>query len=112
MADSIFPSGSELQVNIGWVSGNGRAILRLQQDRNLVLYKDNQPAFQAPNAFGNGSTAVMQDDGNFVLYGLNGEPVWASNTSGFPGADLAVQDDGNVVVYQNGNALWASNTGD
>jgi hypothetical protein len=46
MADSIFPAGSELQVNIGWVSGNGRAILRLQQDRNLVLYKDNQPAFQ------------------------------------------------------------------
>ena len=112
MADSIFPAGSELQVNIAWVSGNGRAILRLQQDRNLVLYKDNQPVFQAPNAFGNGSTAIMQDDGNFVLYGLNGEPVWASNTGGSPGADLAVQDDGNMVVYQNGNALWASNTGD
>jgi hypothetical protein len=46
MANSIFQSGSGLGLNIGWVSGNGRAILRLQQDRNLVLYKDSQPAFQ------------------------------------------------------------------
>jgi hypothetical protein len=112
MADSIFQARSELGLNIAWVSGNGRAILRLQQDRNLVLYKDNQPAFQAPNAFGNGNTAIMQDDGNFVLYDQNDEPVWASGTGGFPGADLAVQDDGNLVVYLNGNALWASNTGD
>lgn len=104
MAASIFQAGSELGLNIGWVSGNGRAILRLQQDRNLVLYKDNQPAFQAPNAFGNGNTAIMQDDGNFVLYDQNNQPVWASGTSGNPGADLAVQDDGNLVVYLNGNA--------
>ena len=112
MADSIFQVGSELGLNIGWISGNGRTRLQLQQDRNLVLYKDNQPAFQAPNAFGRGNTAVMQGDGNFVLYDQNGEPVWASGTNGFPGADLAVQDDGNLVVYLDGNALWASNTGD
>ena len=65
---------------MAWTSGNGQAILRLQQDRNLVLYKDNNPAFQAPNAFGRGNTAIMQDDGNFVLYDQNNEPVWASNT--------------------------------
>ena len=62
-----------------------------------MLYKDNTPAFQAPNAFGNGNTAIMQDDGNFVLYGLNGEPVWASNTSGFPGADLAARTAGGLA---------------
>jgi hypothetical protein len=116
MADSIFQAGSELGLNIAWVSGNGRAILRLQQDRNLVLYKDTggsfSPVFQAPNAFGNGNTAIMQDDGNFVLYDQNNQPVWASGTAGNPGADLAVQEDGNLVVYLNGNALWASNTGD
>ena len=113
MANSIFPAGSELDINIGWISGNGRAILRLQQDRNLVLYKDSNPAYQAPNAFSRGNTAIMQDDGNFVLYDVNNEPVWASNTVGFPGAYLAVQEDGNLVVYnQDGNALWATNTGD
>ena len=113
MADSIWPAGSALQpLNVAWTSGNGRAILRLQEDRNLVLYKDNQAAYAAPNAWSRGNAAVMQDDGNFVLYDQNGEPVWASNTGGNPGAYLAVQDDGNMVVYQDGSPLWASNTGD
>ncbi len=112
MADSIFLAGSELQLNEGWISGSGRTVLRLQQDRNLVLYKDGNPAYQAPDAFGNGNTAIMQDDGNFVLYNQNNQPVWASGTAGNPGADLAVQEDGNLVVYLNGNALWATNTGD
>ena len=113
MADSIWLAGSVLApLNVAWTSGNGRAILRLQEDRNLVLYKDNQAAYQAPNAWSRGNTAIMQDDGNFVLYDENGEPVWASNTGGNPGAYLAVQDDGNVVVYQGGSPLWATNTGD
>ena len=111
MANSNFPAGSELDINIGWVSGNGQTILRLQQDRNLVLYKGGSPAYQAPNAYSNGNTAIMQDDGNFVLYDVNNEPVWASNTAGNPGAYLAVQEDGNLVVYnQDGNPLWAANT--
>ena len=116
MADSIFVAPSELQLNEAWVSGNGATFLRLQQDRNLVVYKVRtggsfSAVFQAPNAFGNGNTAIMQDDGNFVLYDQNNQPVWASGTSGNPGAHLAVQDDGNVVVYLNGNPLWATNTG-
>jgi hypothetical protein len=111
-ADSIFAAGSELGINIGWVSGNGQTILRLQQDRNLVLYKDNSPAYQAPNAWNNGNIAIMQDDGNLVLYDVNNGPVWASNTAGNPGAFLSVQDDGNLVVRdQNNNPLWATNTG-
>src|ERR1700760_4941931 len=45
MADSIWPAGFVLQpLNVAWTSGTGRAILRLQEDRNLVLYKDNQAA--------------------------------------------------------------------
>jgi hypothetical protein len=109
-ADSIFGVGSVLQINEGWISGSGRTVLRLQQDRNLVLYIDGKPAYQAPNAFGNGNTAIMQDDGNFVLYDQNNDPVWASGTAGNPGADLAVQEDGNLVVYLNSNPLWATNT--
>ena len=109
-ADSIFGVGSVLQINEGWISGSGRTVLRLQQDRNLVLYIDGKPAYQAPNAFGNGNTAIMQDDGNFVLYDQNNDPVWASGTAGNPGADLAVQEDGNLVVYLNSDPLWATNT--
>ncbi len=43
-ADSIFGAGSVLQINEGWISGSGRTVLRLQQDRNLVLYLDGNPA--------------------------------------------------------------------
>ena len=55
MANSIFPAGSELEINLGWISGNGQTILRLQQDQNLVLYANNSPAYEAPNAYGNGN---------------------------------------------------------
>ena len=113
MADSIWRAESILSpVNVGWTSGNGRAILRLQEDRNLVLYKDNKAVFRAPNAVGRGHSAKMQSDGNFVLYDQHNAPVWASNTAGSPGAYLAIQDDGNMVVYRkDGHPLWATNTG-
>ncbi len=56
--DSIFQAGSELGINIGWVSGNGQTILRLQRDRDLVLYKNNSRAYQAPNAYASSQPAV------------------------------------------------------
>ena len=113
MDDSFFLAGSALQRNQAWTSGNGRAVLRLQQDGNLVLYKDGRAAWQAVGAWPNGSSAVMQADGNFVVYAADGSPLWASGTWGYPGAYLAVQDDGNAVVYTaDGVPVWATNTGD
>lgn len=111
-ADTLIHPTATLRKNQAWTSGNGRAILRLQQDGNLVLYKDNRPAWQAPGAYPNGDHAVMQEDGNFVLYDRGGRPLWASDTWR-KGAYLAVQDDGNVVVYdKDRRPVWATNTGD
>jgi len=63
MANNIWPAGSVLQpLNVAWTSGNGRAILRLQEDRNLVLYKDGKAVYQAPSAFARGNAAITQDD--------------------------------------------------
>lgn len=113
MSNSIYPAGSKLLINQAWCNSTGRTILRLQEDRNLVLYKDGNPVWQAANAWGHGDVAKVQDDGNFVLYDEGGNPIWASNTSGNPGAYLAIQDDGNLVVYtKDGTPLWATNTGD
>ena len=113
MTDSIWRAESVLgPLNVAWTSGNGRAILRLQEDRNLVLYKDNKAVFHAPNAVGRGNSAKMQSDGNFVLYDQHNAPVWASNTAGSPGAYLAIQDDGNMAVYRKDHhPLWSTNTG-
>ena len=85
----------------------------LPANYDLVLYKDNKPAWQAENAWSHGNTLKVQSDGNVVLYDEGGHPVWASNTEGNDGAYLAVQDDGNAVVYDKaGEPIWATNTGD
>ncbi|GAA2253312.1 hypothetical protein GCM10010430_41340 [Kitasatospora cystarginea] len=111
-SDSHFYPPATLNKNQAWTSGNGRTVLRVQEDGNFVLYKDGRPAWQAPGAWPNGNAAVMQEDGNFVLYDRNGHPLWASNTW-HRGAYVAVQDDGNVVVYDHNNRpVWATNTGD
>ncbi|MGW0885554.1 hypothetical protein [Streptomyces sp. NPDC002671] len=112
MSDTIINAGSKLNMNQEWASGDGRTVLRLQDDRNLVLYRAGEPTWAAKNTRFKAEYAIMQDDGNFVAYDQNDDPVWASNTGGSYGAHLAVQDDGNLVVYQDGSPLWATDTGD
>jgi hypothetical protein len=42
---------------------------------------------------------VLQGDGNLVLYGPQGQPLWASNTAGHSDVwDAVMQGDGNFVV--------------
>ncbi|GAB3971228.1 hypothetical protein GCM10029978_046020 [Actinoallomurus acanthiterrae] len=111
-SDTIIRPVATLYRNQAWTSGNGRTILRLQQDGNLVLYKDGKPAWQAPNTWSHADSAVFQQDGNFVAYASGGRPVWASGTW-HKGAYLAVQDDGNLVIYNSDRQpVWATNTGD
>jgi hypothetical protein len=111
-SDSRFSAPATLGKNQAWTSGNGRAILRVQSDGNVVLYKDNRPAWQAPNVYPNADRLVMQEDGNLVIYNKAGKALWAAGTWQ-KGHYLAVQDDGNVVVYNKSNQpVWATNTGD
>ncbi|MFJ2913491.1 hypothetical protein ACIO8F_29610 [Streptomyces sp. NPDC087228] len=111
-SDSRFYAPATLGKNQAWTSGNGRTILRVQSDGNVVVYKDNRPAWQAPNVYPNADHLVMQEDGNFVIYNRAGKAIWAAGTW-HKGRYLAVQDDGNVVVYNNANQpVWATNTGD
>ncbi|MFI5938923.1 hypothetical protein ACIBCB_01440 [Streptomyces uncialis] len=111
-SDNIIRPRATICKNQAWTSGNGRAVLRLQEDGNFVLYKDGRAAWQAPNTWSRGNCAVFQEDGNFVVYDSEGKAVWAAGTWN-KGAYLAVQDDGNVVVYdRNNRPVWATNTGD
>ncbi|QHS58788.1 M57 family metalloprotease [Chitinophaga agri] len=93
-------------------SEDGRFILVLQGDGNLVLYYYNVALWNS-GTYGNpGITkAIMQGDGNLVLYDNNFVPYWSSGTSAYPGSYLVLQNDGNLVVYQGATARWASNTG-
>lgn len=92
-------------------SGNGQYVLVMQDDGNLVLYKDgNQPLWSTRTAGTDCRTAVMQSDGNFVVYHVNGSPGWASNTAGKPGCFIVMQNDGNLVIYQPNCPVFATNT--
>lgn len=73
-------------------------------------YLTGQSTWAANTNGSGANLCIMQDDGNLVIYKDNNIPVWSSGTYGHPGAYLRVQDDGNVVIYSGGNPLWASNT--
>lgn len=112
MADRLHPNQT-LTSGQGITSNDGRCLLVMQADGNLVLYESipgGRRPLWASNTGAGGSRAVMQGDGNLVVYAPSNQPLWASNT-GTPGAILVLQDDANTVVYApDGRALWASNT--
>ncbi len=104
-----------LNVNQSVTSCDGRFVLVMQGDGNLVLYQRIGQGIQAlwhtrTNGT-NANRAIMQGDGNFVVYDAQNRARWNSRTYNNPGATLAVQNDGNVVVYSaQGRALWHTGT--
>ena len=60
--------------------GSGPYHLVLQEDRNLVVYRNAGSVIWTTHTHGRGEAParlVMQDDGNIVIYGNNGKVTWA-----------------------------------
>lgn len=96
-AKNILRAGERLMP--GQQLEKGPYVFVMQQDGNLVLYKNGKPLW-ASNTDGRAvQNLIMQNDGNLVMYGYNNKPVWASGTNGKDGAYLILQSDGNVVIY-------------
>ncbi len=108
----LLRAGQELLTGDQRYSCDGRFLLVMQGDGNLVLYWVGQLALWSSNTTGTGANrAVLLDDGNFVVLDTSGTPYWSSGTSGLTGAFVGVQNDGNLVVYDGGSTpYWASNT--
>jgi len=104
-------SNELLSVGQSRASCDGRFVLAMQGDGNLVLYQAGRALWATMTNGRGGSFAAMQGDGNFVLYTAVGSPLFHTNTSRFGGAWLAIQNDGNLVIYQGSTPRWASNTG-
>jgi hypothetical protein len=88
---------------------NGKYLLRMQGDGNLVAYDSRGKALWGSDTAGSGAVeCVMQSDGNLVLRDKKGKAVWATYTDGFKNSKLAIQNDGNLVLYnERGLAVWA-----
>lgn len=101
-----------LEPGQGLASRNGRTVLWVQGDGNLVLYRDGEATWASDTDGQPVAFLAMQSDGNLVLYAPNGEATWASGTDGATATRLVVQDDGNAVIYGSTGPVWASNTVD
>jgi hypothetical protein len=89
-------------------SGDGRYVLYMQGDGNLVLWSPGGRIQWASGARTNLSGALQQSDGNLVVYA---SPLWASNHTSSGTFQLRLQNDGNAVVYYStGVALWSTGT--
>ncbi len=91
---------------------SARAVLYMQYDGNLVLYKDNQAVWASgTNGSGPEAVAEFQGDGNLVVYAGQRRAVWASGSFGHDGSTLVLQGDANmVIVDRNGSPVWATGT--
>ena len=107
--DSLQP-GQALVVNTQLTSGNGRYVLALQRDGNLVIYGQSGALWSASTWSHPSAVLVMQGDGNLVIYGPVSEVIWTSGTYGHPGAALYMQGDGNLVIYDQSGPIWTSGT--
>jgi len=119
-AISIQPIPSYLESDTGLRVGqelrslNGRFILKMQEDGNVVLYdNDNGMPLWATNTNGsNANYLEMQGDGNLVLYTVDGA-IWSSQTASdqvTKNYTLLLQDDGNLVIYRDEIPIWATDT--
>lgn len=125
-ARCVTPAQGGVRVNSdpgGYLSGDRRFFLTVQDDENVVLHF-------FPSGYGNaGPDTILwasrtnrnywyamrlefQSDGNLVAYENNtGYARWSSNTSENPGAKLNVQNDGNVLIRNSaGSPIWSTNT--
>ncbi|WP_380283733.1 hypothetical protein [Kitasatospora purpeofusca] len=102
------PGNTSIGRNQAWYSPDGRVVLAMQGDGNVVLYRDNKPLWVAPGAMPDGNALVMQGDGNLVVYSAAGTPLWNSRTGGRWGAELDIYNEGLIAVALDGKALWTS----
>ncbi|MCP4810724.1 MAG: peptidoglycan DD-metalloendopeptidase family protein [Proteobacteria bacterium] len=101
-----------LFANEGIESCDGRFTLLMQDDGNLVLYKNGSGALWNAGTHGNaGAAAVLQADGNLVVYSAWGTALWWSGTDGHPNTIMWVSDNGDLVIYDGWDVVWNSGTG-
>jgi hypothetical protein len=84
------PAGQEIE------SSDGRHVLRMERDGNLVLREARVVTWSSGTSAPN-SILVVDDDGTMVVEALDGTPMWSSATDAV-GPDALEFDDGTMQV--------------
>ena len=96
------------------MSTNGCFKLIMQEDGNLVIYRESngKALWNSKTARSCTDRACMQGDGNFVTYDCHNKATWSSKTPKNEGSSVVMQNDGNLVMYawNSPRALWSSKT--
>jgi Phosphatidylinositol-specific phospholipase C, X domain len=124
---SSLKTGQYLAVNDGLTSPDGKNLLILGSDGNLVLSQLPGGTLWQSNTSGVSGQyfAIMQADGNFCIYqgsdpAHQGPFIWGTMASYRPGTGqylALLQDNGNFTIYtqdagqtKTGDALWSTDT--
>lgn len=113
-ADALqLSAGQTLRPGQSRSSSNGRYVLGMSPDGNLVLAENGtgRPLWSSQTAGSRGATATLKADGSLVVSAVDGTTLYTSATKGDARSRLVVQDDGNAVVYAQGaRPIWSSRT--
>lgn len=108
--ERLIKKGDYLAKGASAVATNKKYWLTMQEDGNLVLYKQGKAIWATGTNGKPVKECIFQDDGNFVLYDVNNNPVWASNTER-RGNHMVLQNDGNLVIYDVvRKPIWSTDT--
>jgi len=108
--------GQTLSAGQSLSSADGRYLLAMQSDGNLVLYLRNGAAgeralWSSVTSGDTGDHALLQTNGALVLLDSGGQTLWSSNSAPAGCTDLVIQNDGNLVIYPSSlKAVWATGT--
>ena len=82
----LVPENFGLPFNAGIASCDGRFVLTMQGDGNLVLTQIGRGVLWHTGTHGHpGAVLWQQGDGNLVIYDASGRALWSSGTQGHPG---------------------------
>jgi len=101
-------NGQQMHSNQYILSDDGRFVLLMQTDGNLVEYTASGSLWASNTAGHPGAYLGMQSDGNVVIYSSGGTALWSTGPKGIQ--VLKIQTDGNLVARDSaGTAKWANN---
>ncbi|KAJ8000975.1 hypothetical protein DPEC_G00186020 [Dallia pectoralis] len=114
MSKNVLRKGEKLKNKDFLISNNGEWKAVFQEDGNIVVY-GWKPTWNSDTAGLGGKRLVMQDDNNLVMYKDYANPsgektVWHTSTwvPNFRDCQLKMKENGDLVVERDGCEVWNS----